>query len=268
MSMREFFGSKTKGQERVFLFLILPPLSILVLVGTLFLLRSSMSQPPEKVASSESASPVSARPLLEPGALLERLEAAEALEKGGKIAEAEAIFSELTASNPESDRAWGGLGRTLLAEKKYRESASALEFACRLNVVEPRHFAARGAARRQLNDLKRAIRDYRDALGLQPDNVIFANTVLFIALELNDTGLLERSIAKFRRENPAAESQWILGQAASEMRFGTSASARPLFKRAQEILSPDLYQTLITDRIFADKRTQDVISSLKEEETQ
>jgi len=112
-----------------------------------------------------------------------------------------------------------------------------------------------------MNDLKHAIRDYRDALTLAPRNAQTSNTVLFVALEIGDVDLFERTLAKIRQANPGAEADWILALAASEIRTGTNDAAVALFKKAAEILPGAQYQALISDRIFADKRSQDLIQA-------
>lgn len=262
MAIQDFFGSKTKRDERIILFLVLPLLAAITLACVYLLLHESKKAARE--ASSPDLSPVRSaegQPRLEPAVLLQKLEEAENLENRGDFAGAKSIFASITGTNPESDRGWGGYGRSLLADKKYREAAAALDQACRLNVVQASHFAARGAALRAMNDLKHAIRDYRDALTLAPRNAQTSNTVLFVALEIGDVDLFERTLAKIRQANPGAEADWILALAASEIRTGTNDAAVALFKKAAEILPGAQYQALISDRIFADKRSQDLIQA-------
>ena len=244
--------------------MVLPLVSILTLAGIYFLLHESKQPLRESVPVDQVIVPVSSEPPLEPDVLLQTLGEAEALEKQGSFEEAEAAFATITKSNRENDRAWGGLGRCQFAGKKYREAVAALDQACRLNVVQARHFAARGASRRALNDLKHAIRDFRDALSLAPADVLTSNTVLFVALEMNDADLFERTLAKMRQENPGAEARWIMAAAVSEIRTGTNAGAVTAFKNAAKILPADQFQALVADRIFSDKRSQDLIQKASE----
>ncbi|MCX6972096.1 MAG: hypothetical protein NTV93_18370 [Verrucomicrobia bacterium] len=244
--------------------MVLPLVSIVTLAGVYFLIHEAKHPPRESAPADQIVTPVASEPPLEPDVLLQKLGEAEALEKDGAFEEAEAAFASITKSNRENDRGWGGLGRCQLARQKYREAAAALDQACRLNVVQARHFVARGHARRALNDLKHAIRDFRDALSLEPANALTANSILFVALEMNDTDLYERSVAKIRQENPGAEARWIMATAASEIRSGTNDGAVAIFRRAAEILPGDQYQTLAADRIFADKRSRDLIQKAAE----
>ncbi|MEI8310172.1 MAG: tetratricopeptide repeat protein [Verrucomicrobiota bacterium] len=241
---------------------MLPLLAAITLACVYLLVHESKKAARE--ASSPDLSPVrstEAQPRLEPAVLLKKLEEAEGLENRGDFAAAEAAFASITGTNPESDRGWGGYGRALLAEKKYREAAAVLDQACRLNVVQARHFAARGAALRAVNDLKHAIRDYRDALTLDPGNTFTSNTLLFVALEMGDTTLFERTLEKIRQSNPGSEARWVLALAVSEMRAGNSKEAGELISKASEILPQDQCRTLLSDRIFADKRSQDLIQA-------
>jgi tetratricopeptide (TPR) repeat protein len=263
MALRTFFGCRIKGGERVLLFLVLPVVAV-VTAGVIYFLVHEAKEVPREAESAISGPvrPTEVRPRLEPQVLLQKLKEAEGLEKLGDFAAAEPAFAAITETNPESDRAWGGLGRTLVAGKKYQEASAALDQACRLNLVEPRHFAARGAARRAMNDLKHAIRDYRDALSLDPKNIENSNILLFVALEIGTADLFERTLAKVRQDNPGAEARWVMAVAVSEMRAGNSDAAVEILNKAPEILSPDQYRTLLSDRIFTDKRSQDVIAKL------
>ena len=262
MPIQNWFGSKTKRSERITVFVVLPLLSLATLGCIWILVREAAKPPPREVVPAiQSPSPRrTAESALEPAVLLRKLGEAEALERKGSTDAAEAAFTAITATNPESDRGWGGLGRMLVVGKKYREAVAALDQACRLNLMEARHFAARGAARRAMNDLKHAIRDYRDALSLDPKNALTSNDLLFIAIETNDTNLFERTLEKVREPNPGAESGWVMELAVSQMRTGNSAEAVGILKRASTLLSPGQYQELISDRIFADKRSQDLIA--------
>ena len=271
MALQSFFGSKIKGGERITLFILLPLASILT-VACIWVLVREANKPPPREAVPTSLIPVSHaadQPALEPAALLQKLAEAEALEKHGDLAAAEPAFAAITMSNPESDRGWGGLGRSLLAGKKYREAAAALDQACRRNPIDARHFAARGAALRAMDVLKHALRDYRDALSLEPGNVLTSNILLFIALETKvkrgdsyDTWLYERTLEKVRQPNPGAEAGWAMALAVSEMRAGNTNEAVEILKNASKILPQDQYQTLLADRIFADKQSQDLIGKL------
>lgn len=246
-------------------FLVLPLAAAVTAAVTFFLVHEAKKAPREPVASAPAAArPSSAHPPLEPAVLLQKLAGAEDLESRGDAAGAEAAFAAITETNPESDRGWGGYGRALLAERKFREAVAALDRACRLNVVQPRHFAARGAALRELNDLKHAIRDYRDAFALDQRNVRLSNAVLFIALEIGDADLFERARDKIRQDNPGAEARWIMALAASEIRTGTNETATAVFKRAIEVLPAADYQALAADRIFADKRSRNLIQAASE----
>lgn len=260
---RTIFGSKRKkGAERLIVLLVLPLLSILTIAIVFLLLHEGKKVPHETVsAENPTQRPTEPQPSLEPAALLQKLAEAEALEEHGDFAAAETAFAELTISNQESDRAWGGLGRSLLATKQYQQAVLALDHACRLNVVEARHFAARGDARRAMNDLKHAIRDFRDALSLDPSNVQTSNTILFLVLEIGDASLFDRTLVKIRQADPETETKWILALAASQMRTGTNEEALALLKKAREILPPAQYQKLLADRIFSGERSQNLIQT-------
>lgn len=264
MPMRNFFGAKLKRSERITVFLILPLVSLATLACIWILVREATKPlPREAVPAIQFPLPhTTSQTALEPAILLRKLAEAEALESQGSFDAAEAAFAAITMTNPENDRGWGGLGRMLVAAKKYREAIASLDQACRLNLLCARHFAARGAARRALNDLKHAIRDYRDALSLEPGNVLTSNALLFVALELGDANLFDRDLEKIRQPNPGFEAAWDMALAVSEMRAGNSQNAVELLKRASQILPGDQYKELLSDRIFEDKRGQELIKKL------
>ena len=112
-----------------------------------------------------------------------------------------------------------------------------------------------------MNDLKHAIRDFRDALSLDPSNVQTSNTILFLVLEIGDASLFDRTLVKIRQADPETETKWILALAASQMRTGTNEEALALLKKAREILPPAQYQKLLADRIFSGERSQNLIQT-------
>lgn len=268
MPLQDMFGTKTKRGERITVLVILPLLSIATLACTWILVREATKPPPrDAVPAIQFPLPhTTAQTALEPPVLLRKLAEAEELEAHGSFEAAEAAFAAITMTNPESDRGWGGLGRTMIAGKKYREAVAALDQAIRQNLLSARHFAARGAARRELNDLKHAIRDYRDAWSLDPGNVLASNALLFVALEMRDPNLFDRTLEKIREPNPGFEAGWVMALAVSEMRAGNSQEAVEILKKASKILPPAQYQELLSDRIFADKRSQDLIATMKRSE--
>lgn len=144
MPALDFFRSKTKGRERITVFLVLPLVSILTLAFICFLLHEANPPQRESSPADQIVVPVSSGAPLEPDVLLQKLGEAEALEKPGALEQAEAAFATISKSNRENDRGWGGLGRCLLAGNIYREAVAALDQACRLNVVQARHFASQG----------------------------------------------------------------------------------------------------------------------------
>lgn len=262
MDLRDFFGCKVMGRERIFLFLILPPLLLLTAAIIYSLFRSENAHSRRESGNSDQtpASRVS-RNLLEPRVLIQMLEDAEVLEKANHFPEAASAFRAITETNPESDRAWGGLGRSSLAMKKYQDAESALDRACQINVIEVKHFLARGAARRALNSLRAAFMDFSDAQRLNPENTLISNTLLFTAVELGDSDLFDRTMEKIRQTSPDSQAASIFGQAAREMRRGNSEDAGLLLKRASEIFPPEQYRLFLSDRIFSDKHSQDLLAT-------
>lgn len=253
MAKAIFSGSKLRRKERVYLFFILPSLLLLTLCGIVFLFRADLVNDPHSSENSGGIPSVKAGlPPLDPMILLRRLEEGDALERKQCFEEAAAAFSAITKSNPENDRAWGGLGKALLAWKNYRQAAEALDHACCLNVIEPRYFGDRGIARRAMKDLKGAFRDFYDAWRLKPGDLHNSNNLLFVALEMSDYELFDRTMAKVRTVNSDSRVGWIAAAAAKEMRLGNTELGNQLLKTASELLSPQDYNTLLSDRIFAD----------------
>lgn len=246
------------GRERIFLFLVFPSLLLPTAAGIFFLLRNEVAPSPSLPVPQSSPSSLS-KPPLDPVSLIHRLERAESLEQKGHFDEAAVLFSAITTSNPENDRAWGGLGRSLLAQKDFSGALEALNRACRLNVTEGRHFAARGFLRRTTNDLKGAFQDLSDAFRLQPHNERVSHELLFTTIEMGNYVLFERTLAKVRTLQNS-QTGWIMATAAMEMKSGDAANVTALLKQASEILSPEQYSAFLADRIFSDKRSRDFIA--------
>ena len=262
MALRGYFGSKTTGRERITLLVLLPAGGIVTLACVYFLLHETPTSADEEPATSHAAARSPAHSFLEPSELLRNLTEAEAIERRGDPEGAGTAFALITKSNPENDRGWGGLGRTQLAQKDFRAAASSFDKACRLNVMEARHFAGRGSAHRALNDLKHALQDYRDALNLEPGNVSTANSMLFVALEADDADLFERTMVYVRQLKGGSEAGWIMAAAAAQIRTGTDEEALALLRKASGGLSPGEYSSLLGDRIFQSQHGQKVIGML------
>lgn len=264
--LRGFFGDKVFGNERIFLFLVLPPL-LLATIGLVYLQVKPLSRPAVRATEIELAVRVRA-PALPPAELRRNLDEAEAMEKQAEtgpeaVKSACAAFEKITASNPESDRAWGGLGRCLNAQRKYAEALHALDHACRLNIVEARHFSARGTARRALGNLRGALADYGDSLRLKPGEPMVCNLILLLALQMGDGGLYSQKlngIAKSLTEPP--DATWVIAAVASEMRAGNFELAAALLKQAEGIIPENQIRTLLKDPVFSDRRGRDFLDKV------
>lgn len=263
--LRGFFGDKVFGKERVFLFLFLPPL-LLVTAGLIYVQLRPPARPAAPATDFEPKVLVRT-PALIPVDLMRSIDEAEALERQAagigspeSIQSACAAFEKIAASNPESDRAWGGLGRSLNAQQRYPEALHALDHACRLHIVEARHFAARGTTRRALGDLRGALEDYGNSLRLKPADPMVSNLILLLALQMGDEGLYSQklsSIAKSPAEAP--DATWALAAVASEMRAGNFELAATLLKQAEGILPEDQIRSLLKDPAFSDRRGRDFL---------
>lgn len=267
--LRGFFGDRVFGKERIFLFLVLPPL----LLGTTALIYAQLKPCVQLASRSAEFEPAATvrTPALIPVDLMRSLDQAEAMEKQATAsASPEAIesacmaFEKIAASNPENDRAWGGLGRCLNAQQKYAEALRALDRACRLNIVEARHFGARGTARRAQGNLRGALADYGDSLRLKPGSPMVSNLILLLSLQMGDEGLYSQklnSIAKSLTEPP--DATWAIAAVASEMRAGNFERAATLLKQAEAIMPEDQIQSLLKDPVFSDRRGQDFLDKAR-----
>ncbi len=267
--LRGFFGDRVFGQERVFLFLILPPL-LLVTVGLVYEQVKPPTRPAQQSTESQAAADVRT-PALTPVDLMRSLDEAEAMEKQAATSgSAEAIqsactaFGKITASNPESDRAWGGLGRCLNEQQKYAGALRALDRACRLNIMESRHFAARGTARRAQGNFRGALADYGDSLRLKPGDPMVSNLLLLLTIQMGDDGLYSQKlngIAKSLSETP--DATWAIAAVASEMLAGNFELASTLLKQAEGLMPEDQIRRLLKDPVFSDRRGQNFLDKAR-----
>lgn len=264
--LMNFFGHRSLGRERIFIFLILPPLLLGVLVMIYgVLVQEGVSRAP--VDGTAAAGSVARVQPLEPRELIRELESAEAQEKALRTGEVGPLleqFERLTRSNPENDRSWGGYGRCLLKQERAAEALEALDHACRLNVIEARHFSARASARRALGDQRGALADYSDALRLRPGDVLVTNRLLFVAMEVGGVPLLEHKISEISKSGgPEPEATWVVGAAAREMCAGNFDSALSLMEKARQLLPDNHLGALLQDPIFADRRGQEFLARFR-----
>lgn len=267
--IRQFFGCKVHGQERRFLFFVLPPILLATLAMLYLVLKEEAvpARPPSP--AGDVAAPGRHGPPLEPLELIRSLEAAEAEEASGKndaeiVLARKEMFEKLTASNPEIDRAWGGLGRCLLVAGQPDAALRALENACRLNVVEFRHFAARAEARRATGDLRGALTDYSDALRLRPGDVGCSNRILLLALEMELPELFEHKLSIINKSHGTkADATWVVGVAAREMCSGDFASGLALLQQAKGLIADPLLAQLFEDPVFSDRRGAEFLEKFR-----
>jgi len=266
---QSFFGCKVHGGERKFLFFVLPPVLLATLAMIYLVMRGEVSA---EAAGSDGGTVAAAVPHgqpLEPMALIQGLETAEVAEKDAgkdpqKLGKVFGLFEKLTASNPENDRAWGGLGRCLLLEGKPEAALHALDHACRLNVVEFRHFAARADARRATGDLRGAFADYSDALRLRPGDVEFSNRILLLTLELEQPELFEHKLSSINKSRGSqADATWVVGVAAREMQSGDFGSALALLQQARVLIAEPLLTHLLEDPVFSDRRGSEFLEKFR-----
>lgn len=267
--LHEFFGCKVMGRERVFLFLILPSL-LLGATALIYFVMTADHRPVSHVLESEERSASKMPPLI-PAELMRSLGEAERMEKTAAAGDSPdafqspcEAFEKISASNPESDRAWGGLGRCLNARQKYPEALRALNKACRLNIMAAEHFSARGTTRRALGDLRGALADYGDALRLKPGDPMVSNLILLLALQMGDDGLYTQKLNVIARSLTAPpDATWVIAATASEMRAGNFELAASLLRQARQLLEQKQIQTLLNDPVFSDHRGKDFLDKVK-----
>lgn len=263
--MNKFFRSKVKGRERIFLFIVLPLLLLLTAVCVYVVAFSKPQQSTGETAAI--VAPVESKhlPPLEAAVLIENLKTAHSLEESGELARAEQAFLAITETNPENDRALGGLGRTRVALGSFKEAIPPLDRACRLDINGAGYYASRGIAKRGLKDLKGAYQDLNDAVRLDPRNVLTANRLLFVIIEREDYPQYERTLEKIKGAgHTSSTNHWILPSAYKEFLIGDVKQGKSLLREAKEALPPEQYQTLVKDPVFASKRGKEFLETLNE----
>ncbi len=264
-AMNSFFRCKVKGRERIFLFFVLP---FLLLLTAVCVYLAAFSKPPQSTGETVAIiAPVQTKhlPPLEAAVLIENLKTAHAFEESGEIARAEQAFLAITETNPENDRALGGLGRTRVALGSFKEAIPPLDRACRLDINGAGYYASRGIAKRGLKDLKGAYRDLNDAARLDPTDVLTANRLLFVIIEREDYPQYERTLEKIKGAGyTSSTNHWIIPSAYKEFLIGDVKKGKSLLREAKEALPPEQYQTLIKDPVFASKRGKEFLETLNE----
>lgn len=254
-----------KGRERVFLFIVLPILLVLTGFSVYFVAFAKPQQPTGDTLTVIAPVQRKNLPPLVAAVLIENLQTAHTLEERGELAAAEQAFLAITETNPENDRAWGGLGRTRVALGSFKEAIPPLDQACRIDINGARYFFWRGIAKRGVKDLKGAYRDLNDAVRLDPTDRLAANRLLFVIIERADYPQYERTLEKLKRSQFSSSSNyWLLPSAYKEFLIGDVNQGKSLLREASETLPPDQYLTLVQDPVFASKRGMEFLETLNE----
>lgn len=262
----QYFGDRTYGRERVFN-LIGIPLALIVVAGLVYL--TVAAQKPDAKSDNRPLAPQSSSSTrLEPDELIRRLAETEQLENslssGRTNIDALDAYRKLTWSNPESARAWGGLGRCLIASGDYREAVSALNRACELDLVNPGYLADRARARRAVRDLRGAIADYTSALRLKPGDPLISNRMLIVAIEMKDDKLYQARLASVELStDPGKNPMSVVARVAGELKAGNTGGAKALLLRAPETLTKEQINDLLTDPVFSTKSGTEVIEAYR-----
>jgi tetratricopeptide (TPR) repeat protein len=262
----KYFRNRTYGRERFFN-LIGIPLALVIVSGLLYFTLAT-PRPDDKSDNRPLQTQSSPATRLEPDELIRRLAETEQLEKsltsGRTNIDALDAYRKLAQSNPESARAWGGLGRCLIAIGDYREAVSALNRACELDLVNAGYLADRGHARRAVRDLRGAIADYTSALRLKPGDPLISNRMLIVAIEMKDDKLYQARLASVERStDPGKNPSSVVARVAGELKAGNSEGAKTLLLRAPETLTKEQINELLTDPVFSTKSGTDVIEAYR-----
>ncbi|HEX3727058.1 MAG TPA: tetratricopeptide repeat protein, partial [Pirellulales bacterium] len=169
------------------------------------------------------------------------LETAFAHHARGELAQAQAIYRQIVASDPGHAAAWHLLGVAAHQEGRHAEAVEHLSRAIALDAAQPDFHNHLGTACAALGDLERAELSFRHALGLSPaDGQIHYN----LATLLNLRGRPDEAIALYRRAielaPSLAEAHFNLGNllrergdlAAAEPCFAAAVRARPGYAKA------------------------------------
>jgi protein O-GlcNAc transferase len=130
-------------------------------------------------------------------ALVER---ARQFQEAGRLAEAEALWRHLAATDPEDAGFPFNLGVVLAARGRLAEAITAFERAATLAPRAAEAFANLGVARQRLGQIDEAVDCYRQALSLKPDFVIVQNN---LAGALQELGLADEALDLYRQIDTA-----------------------------------------------------------------
>ncbi|HEX4793403.1 MAG TPA: tetratricopeptide repeat-containing glycosyltransferase family protein [Humisphaera sp.] len=90
-------------------------------------------------------------------------------ERAGRAADAERLYRQVLAINPEHSGALNGIGVIAMTAGHFKEAAEILKIALRLNPREASYHGNLGMALANLGDYPAAMASYRQALALRPD---------------------------------------------------------------------------------------------------
>ena len=134
--------------------------------------------------------------------------AARSFAKAGRIAEAEAAYSEVLSSHPDNIEAIAFLAQCLLKKGKPGEAVDAFRRACVLDPGNAQVLKNLGLACEAMGDMAGAKAAYEASVELQPD---FYQSRLHLAALYERMGLSYQAVANYFRAITAAQSigQWM-----------------------------------------------------------
>lgn len=134
----------------------------------------------------------------------EAMESAVQHHRAGRLPEAETIYRQVLATDPNHSGAWHLLGVIAHQVGRHDVAVTCLQEAIRLNATEPALHNMLGVVFRAQGKLDQAVVSYRRALHLKPD---MADALNNLGNACKDLGRLDEAVASYRRAlelNPGA----------------------------------------------------------------
>ncbi len=248
---RNFFSSRRHGRDRVFRFLVLPAMALVVVYVLVFILKPR----PPALDADRPASAARTTPRFESEEVRQLTLSGRAAIRSRDFSKAEALFREIVAKNPDDATAWNNLGYCLLSLGRMKEAIEPLSQAVKLNPLAAAPLVNRSLCYRSTDRAIEGMEDIRQAVRLSPSDSLAANFLLLARAQAGERDAVNVDIAANRKLNiPNLVPQWIGAAAGLAAGDGDLPGAEADLGRARPLLSRKAMGILLADPAFAAHR--------------
>jgi len=262
MSFSQYFADPRWRRERLFLWIVLP-LVIVLLAGIVVVFVEKERRFAESLETTlvleQAVKPVNPPPAVEEAEPpVSHLEKGAAALKAGDLASARVLLLEALNEPGGKEGVYHQLGMLELRAGDPEAAARNFSIALGLEGRQPLAYLGRSEALRRLDRIDEALSDLHAAQTLEPTNSLVANKLLMVRLEAGQKEAVQRDLqAAIDLDTRALEPSWLGGAAGYAVQNGDVNQAVEFLEKLRPRVPPATFQAIVTDRIFDPVRTHE-----------